>query len=63
MEGSGRKRVKDSRGHRDIRFDEGLVRFLSNLTDKECWTFENRGILINRALGRIIDFSSSGQTS
>ena len=34
-----------------------LVRFLSNLTAKGCWAFENRVFLVKGALGGIIDFS------
>ena len=28
-----------------------LIRFLSNLTAKGCWAFENRVLLVNSALG------------
>ena len=41
---------------------EALVRFLSNFTAMGCRAFENRVFLVKRALGGIIDFSSTEQT-
>ena len=38
-----------------------LVRFLSNLTEKGCWALEICVFLANKALGGIVDFSSSEQ--
>ena len=39
-----------------------LVRYLSILTAKGCCAFQNRVFLVKRALGGIIDFSSTEQT-
>ena len=43
-------------------FAKALVRFLSNLTAKVCGAFENHVFLVKRALGGIIDLSSTEQT-
>ena len=42
-------------------FAKALVRFLSILTAKECWAFENRILLINNDLVGVIDFNSFEQ--
>ena len=53
--------VPVSGGHRDKRLGESAGSILSNLTAKGCWMFENRVFLTKKALGGIIEFSSSEQ--
>ena len=52
-EDDGRKRVPDSKGHRDKRFGESVGCILVSLTSKGCWAFENT----KRALEEIVYFN------